>query len=196
MAAAPYPQAPPLPQAAIAAEPVELPQRSKKGLLIVLALLGVGLVAGVTALVLVSRGPKSEGATASSGSATPSASTPVAAAPAPSESAPAATATPPASAPEPLASAAAGPEAAELTIVCTPECDSITIDDNALKDNLTEPVQLPAGAHTLTAAKATYVSQTKKVTLKPGQKQRAMFILFKPGPAPAKHCGKFLERCP
>ena len=95
-------------------------------------------------------------------------------------------------------SGSAAPEAAELTIVCTPECDTVSIDDNALQDNLTDPMQLPAGTHTITVGKATYVSQTKKVTLKPGQKQKASFALFKPGPAPVptKRCGKFLERCP
>jgi hypothetical protein len=193
MAAAPQ-MAPP-PQVA-AVEPIELPQRSKKGLFIVLALLGVGLVAGVVALMLVSRTPKPDLAAASAASATPSASSLASAAAAPSESAPAASSAPPTASAAPDAPDGGASEAAELTIVCTPECESISIDDNALTDNLTEPVQLPAGAHTITVGKATYVSQTKKLTLKPGQKQKATFALFKPGPAPPKRCGKFLERCP
>jgi hypothetical protein len=198
-------QAPP-PRAALAPsaqalDPVALPERSKKGLYITLALLGVGLVAGVIALVVVSRAPKPDGATASTASAAPSASSPpsavaalpIASAPPPPASATATTPTPTAD-----TSAAAAPEAAELTIVCTPECDAVSIDDNALQDNLTDPMQLPAGTHTITVGKASYVSQTKKVTLKPGQKQKASFALFKPGPAPVptKRCGKFLERCP
>jgi hypothetical protein len=48
------------------------------------------------------------------------------------------------------------------------------------------------------AGRASYVTQTKKFTLKAGQKAKETFFLTKPGAAVAvpKPCGKFLERCP
>jgi hypothetical protein len=77
-----------------------------------------------------------------------------------------------------------------------PDCDTVAIDDDVLDAGLTDPQSLPAGAHTIVVAKATYLSQTRKITLKAGQKEKASFFLSRPGPAPAKQCGKFLERCP
>ena len=44
--------------------------------------------------------------------------------------------------------------------------------------------------------KATYLGQSRKITLKPGQVDKETFFLARPGPAVAKPCGKFLERCP
>jgi hypothetical protein len=41
------------------------------------------------------------------------------------------------------------------------------------------------------------MAQTKKVTLKPGQKAKEAFFMTKPGAvAVPRPCGKFLERCP
>ncbi len=62
------------------AEPVVLPQKSKKGLFILLALLGVGLIGGVIALVVLSRAPKPDATAASTASAAPSTSAPASAA--------------------------------------------------------------------------------------------------------------------
>jgi len=82
----------------------------------------------------------------------------------------------------------------------------VTVDDNTFDAGVPDPLQLPAGTHTLVVAKASYDSQTKKVTLKVGQKEKTTLYLTKqgagpgpgpgPGPAPARSCGKFLERCP
>ncbi len=91
---------------------------------------------------------------------------------------------------------AAAPELAQLTVVCLPDCDTVTIDDDVLDAGFAEPQSLPPGSHTVVVAKVAYLSQTRKVTLKAGQKEKASFFLAKPGPAPAKPCGKFLERCP
>ena len=61
-----------------------------------------------------------------------------------------------------------------------------------------EPVQVAVGPHTVAVGKATYMAQTKRVSLKAGQKAKETFYLSKPGAAVAipKPCGKFLERCP
>jgi hypothetical protein len=91
---------------------------------------------------------------------------------------------------------------AELTIVCSPECDSVRIDDRMLDTNdagvvHSEPVEVAAGAHVLAVGRATYLPQTKKVTLKAGQKAKETFYLSRPGAVPLpRPCGKFLERCP
>ncbi len=60
-----------------------------------------------------------------------------------------------------------------------------------------EPQQLAVGPHTIAVGKATYLAQTKRVTLKSGQKVKETFYMTKPGAvAVPKPCGKFLERCP
>jgi eukaryotic-like serine/threonine-protein kinase len=184
-----------------AALPVEGPPRSRAGLWIGLTIGALVLVGGGIALALTLRKPPA---------------LPVANAPPPSASAPVATASATGAAPSvavapespPDAGAAAAatdtpieaaaPEPAQLTVVCTPDCDTITIDDEVLDAGLADPQSLQAGVHTVIVAKATYLSQTRKVTLKAGQKEKASFFLSRPGPAPAptKQCGKFLERCP
>ena len=71
--------------------------------------------------------------------------------------------------------------------------------DAVIVQDLVDPVQLPAGAHTIVVGKAGYVSQTKKLTFKAGEKQTVTFMLFKPGPAvaaPPKPCAKFVQHCP
>jgi hypothetical protein len=141
-------------------------------------------------------------------------------APPPAESGPSAVAPPPVETqgaapgavasqgtPEGSAPTAGGPEGgaaavAELTIVCSPECDAVKIDDRMLDTNdagvvHSEPVEVAAGAHVLAVGRATYLPQTKKVTLKAGQKAKETFYLSRPGAVPLpRPCGKFLERCP
>jgi serine/threonine protein kinase len=91
---------------------------------------------------------------------------------------------------------------AELTVVCVPDCDSVKIDNTTLDTSDAgvvppDPVEVTAGPHTIAVGRASYAPQTKKVTLKAGQKAKEIFHLFKPGAvALPKPCGKFLERCP
>jgi serine/threonine protein kinase len=93
---------------------------------------------------------------------------------------------------------------AELTVVCVPDCDAVKVDDKALDPSdagivPSEPMEVAAGPHTIVVGKASYLGQTKKVTLKAGQKLKQTFFMTKPGAAVApvpKPCGKFLERCP
>ena len=93
-------------------------------------------------------------------------------------------------------------EPAALTIVCIPDCDTAKIDDKPVETTdagvvSPDPVDVTPGAHTISVGKASYMAQTKRVVLKPGQKDTETFRLAKPGVIPvAKPCGKFLERCP
>jgi hypothetical protein len=185
--------------------------KSGAGLAIILAIVGlVVLAAGVVIFVLIRQSSVAE-------SLPPAATTepaqPVVTAPPPP---PAPTAPPPPTetqaappAPAPTETAAtATPDAGtaqadqvELTVLCVPDCDSVKIDDKALELNdagivPSEPMQLAVGPHTIVAGRATYLAQTKKITLKAGQPDKETFHLFKPGPAPQRPCGKFLERCP
>jgi hypothetical protein len=188
--------------------------KSRTGLYVALAAVGVLVVGGAIAAAVM-LGHKSGGAgPAGSGSAVATASStpppPATTAPATTASAPTAgddagpatgvaTGSADAGAPQPEAQdAAPEPENAEITIVCVPaECDSVSVDDNALQDGgLSDPVQLPPGPHTVAVTKTSYDPQKRKLTLKPGQKEKVTFFLSKPGPAPSKPCGKFLERCP
>ncbi|HEY8090467.1 MAG TPA: serine/threonine-protein kinase [Polyangiaceae bacterium] len=203
-----------------ASESVVVP-KSKGGLVIVLALVGLVLIAGVVVLVVVLRQravvaalpPEATSEPAQTAAATtapaattaaPPASTAAAAASsAPAvETQPAGSASAAASGSAAPAGSAAVPDEAELTIVCTPDCDSVKVDDKALDatdaGTLTPTVlQVAAGAHTIAVTKATYMAQTKKVTLKPGQKAKEAFFMTKPGAvAVPRPCGKFLERCP
>jgi hypothetical protein len=189
----PPPQAPYAAQAQYPEPPAEIP-RSKNGLAIILALVGVVVVGIVIALVVVLKKPKPDpAAVASMPSA--SASVPAGASPPPaSAAAPSASVAGPTSPETPDAAPAA--DLAQLTIVCAPECDSVSVDDDTLDAGWADPMSLAAGPHTVVVGKASYVSQTRKITLKAGQKEKASFFLAKPGAAPSKPCGKFLERCP
>jgi hypothetical protein len=177
--------------------PIDGPPRSKAGLWIGLAAGVVVLIGGAIAIAATLH--KAPAATAAGGAPSASASATVAST-APSASATSvAEANVDAAAPPTVAeteSEAAAPESAQLTVVCVPECDTVTIDDDMLDAGLSDPQSLTPGAHTIVVAKATYLSQTRKVTLKAGQKEKASFFLSKPGPAPTRPCGKFLERCP
>jgi serine/threonine protein kinase len=96
----------------------------------------------------------------------------------------------------PLDNDASIPQTAELTVLCVPACDTMTVDDAVLDAGLSDPMPLAPGTHTIVAAKATFLPQTRKVILKPGQPQKVTLVLLRPGPPPPKPCGKFLERCP
>jgi hypothetical protein len=178
--------------------PVEGPPRSRTGLWIGLTAGAIILVGAAVALAVMLKKPPA----ATAASAAPSVSAEAAVASSvPSAATATATAEPvpdagAATAASEPASEAAAPEPAQLTVVCMPDCDTVTIDDDVLDAGLADPQSLAAGLHTIAVAKATYLSQTRKVTLKAGQKDKATFFLSKPGPAPAKQCGKFLERCP
>jgi hypothetical protein len=192
--------------------------RSRTGLVVALALVALLVVgAGVAAVRVVQRRaavvaidplarPSPTQPAAASALPAPEEPTPAVAVPAPVETqsaAPLAEAVPDASAP-----AAEGPDGgaaaqAELVILCTPNCDSVKVDDRMLDTNdagvvSPDPVEVAVGTHTVTVGRATYVSQTKRVTLKTRQRARETFYLFRPGAVPPlpRPCGKFLERCP
>jgi eukaryotic-like serine/threonine-protein kinase len=199
--------------------------KSRAGLIIGIVLAVVFIAGGAIGAVFYVR---ARAAATAAEDPTPAATQPAA----PANSAPAAAAPPPAASPGAAAAApapaeahdaeapgqatpeaaapsqapdAAAPEQAVVSIVCTPECDSIKIDDKALENEADaslfpspEPVNLSPGPHTIVVGRATFLPQTKKVTVKAGQKEKLAFFLTKPGPAvvPTKQCGKFLERCP
>jgi hypothetical protein len=228
-------QAPPMQQQQVGAQPgyssmapapessVVVP-KSKAGLFIVLALVGLLVVGGVVALVLFL--PRHGGTAStpetkpeSTESATPPASTAASTPPPPASTAAAGTTAPPvetqdagtaaqasADGAAPLAAGAdaGSAELAELTVVCVPDCDAVKIDDKALDTTdagivPSDPIEVAVGLHTIAVGKATFMAQTKKVTLKAGQKLKQTFYMTKAGaavPVVAKPCGKFLERCP
>lgn len=113
---------------------------------------------------------------------TPAAST--APAPGASETASAATA---AAAPE-------EPRSALLTVACTPECSSVTIDGEAVT---VFPASLAPGAHSVVAQRGSHAPQKKRVTLTAGKPETVAIVWRAPSaePAPKKSCGKFLKRC-
>lgn len=199
--------------------------KSKTGLIIALVVIALALVGGAVVLAVVLRRPSVDVETpttaATQSAAQPPAATAASSAPAAATtSAPAATAAPSATAaaadtqatPEAGAPAAqtpeagaAAPEQAVVTIVCSPECETIKVDDKALLNDsdaslfpASEPVDLSPGAHTIAITRTGYLPQTKRVTVKAAQKEKIAFFLAKPGGAavPTKTCGKFLERCP
>ena len=198
--------------------------KSKTGLFIVLGLVGLLVVGGIVALVLFL--PRHGGTASttpetkpeSTQSATPPPSTTAAATTPPPSSTAAATVAPPVetqdaggaaaqasadgAAPLGQGADAAASASPEITVVCVPDCDSVKIDDKALDTTDAgivpqEPMEVAIGPHTIAVGRATYLGQTKKVTLKAGQKAKETFYLSKPGAVPVvKPCGKFLERCP
>jgi hypothetical protein len=199
--------------------------KSKTGLIVVLALVGLLVVGGVVALVLylprhggtASATPETKPDTTQSAAAPPPSTTAASTTPPPASTG-AATAAPPVETQDSGAAAASGSgdgaaplaqgadagttASAELTIVCVPDCDSVKIDDKALDTGdaglvPTQPTEIAIGPHTIAVGRATYLAQTKKVTIKAGQKAKETFYLTKPGAVPvARPCGKFLERCP
>ena len=193
--------------------------KSRTGLFILLALVGLAVIGGLVAVVLLvpRRGgvasntdtkPESTQAAAPPGStpaSTPPASATAAAAAPPVETQDAAAAAPgpgDGAAPQSAEPDGAAAALAELTIVCVPDCDSVKIDDKALDATdaglvAPEPMQVAVGPHTVAVGKATYMAQTKKISLKAGQKAKETFYMTKPGAiAIPRPCGKFLERCP
>jgi hypothetical protein len=192
--------------------------KSKGGLFIILALVGLVVVAAVVVVVVILRQRAVEATlpaeatsqpaqtAASTGTAPPASAAATAAATA--STAPAVETQPAGSASSaPAASGsetpqAAAPDQAELTIVCVPDCETVSLDDKALDANdagvvVPDPMSVAAGAHTIAVTKTGYLPQTKKVTLKPGQKAKQTFFMTKPGAVVTpKPCGKFLERCP
>jgi hypothetical protein len=90
---------------------------------------------------------------------------------------------------------AVGPSAendARLTVLCTPECEVIRVDDEVIAATST---MLPAGNHTVTVRRGMHPLQTKEVTLAHGAEEKVSFIFYAPRPPPQKACGKFLQRC-
>ena len=198
--------------------------KSKAPLIIVLVVVGLLLIGGIVTLVLVlphrGGGTTADTKPEATETASPPASTAAATPPPPASTAPAGTTPPPVETQDAgsaaqaagdggVAPAGESPDAggaagafAEVTVVCVPDCDSVKIDDKALDTNDAgvvpqEAMQLAAGPHTIVVAKASYMGQTKKVTLKAGQKAKETFYMTKPGAvAVPKPCGKFLERCP
>ncbi|HEY5243276.1 MAG TPA: hypothetical protein VIJ22_17470, partial [Polyangiaceae bacterium] len=198
--------------------------KSKAGLFILLALVGLLVVGGVVALVvfLPRHGATAETTPEPTASATPPPSATAASTAPPTATAATTTTAPPvetqdagATAQAALdggataaaaglgADAAAAATTAEITIVCVPDCDAVKIDDKALDTSdagtvPSEPVEVAVGPHTIAVGRATYLGATKRVTLKAGQKAKETFYLTKLGAAVpvAKPCGKFLERCP
>jgi hypothetical protein len=215
-----YPSGPPAAAPAYAQPHVSLPPpappQSRTGLFVVLGLMALLVAGGVIAAVVVLRAPggPTEPATAQGG-------TGASATPPPPPASAANVPPPPVETQDAQAAsvAAAGADAgattggsrdagadapvpAEVTVVCVPDCDTAKVDDKVL--DLTdagvvaqEPLDVSPGPHTIVVGRASYVTQTKRVTLKAGQKDTETFRLVKPGALPAaKPCGKFLERCP
>jgi hypothetical protein len=218
---APYP---PQPQYQRQSEPINVP-KSRTGLVIGLVFAALVVLGGGLGLVFYLRRPKVDAiepvatstATATATATTTSAATAPTATTTTTAAATGTGSSPPvetqdAGAPAPAGgdagAAAAGAtdagaaqEPAQVTITCIPDCDTAKIDDKPLATTdagvvSSDPVELPPGPHTITVGKATFVTVNKRVTLKPGQKDAESIHLFKPGPAVAKPCGKFLERCP
>ena len=187
--------------------------KSKSGLYVVLALVALLVIGGGIAAFLVTQ-RHGAGAAVPPGMRPDTSQSAAASVPPPAESSSTAAVPPPVetqgAAPATQATAAAPDEpdaahvaVAELTILCAPECDSVKVDDRMLDANdagvvRADPVEVAVGPHTVTAGRATYVSQTRTVTLKAGQKAKQTFFLSRTGavaPLP-RPCGKFLERCP
>jgi hypothetical protein len=145
-------------------------------------------------------------AAVASGSAAPAADTGTpAASAAPADSGSAAPADAPSAEPSASGSADPGPASPEISFSCDPECDEIKADDKAL--DLTKPISLAPGKHTITAAKAGYVTAKETVVVKAGQKLEKQFKLTAkptaaagpatgpgPGPGPSlRKCTKFIK---
>jgi hypothetical protein len=176
------------------------------------------LLLGSAAVAMVVMGKRKGGTDANaagSASATPSAAPTDSASAAPTDSASAApsatpaapTETPSAAPVADSASAAAGPAPNEATLTCVPDCDEIKLDDKPL--DLSKPIVIEPGKHTLIASKSGYYPVKETLIVKQGQKVEKMFTLKEkpaapvstggPGPGPSntgplKPCGKFLKR--
>lgn len=90
-----------------------------------------------------------------------------------------------------------GTNEAELTIACTPACETILVNGKAL-DTGVAPARLPAGTYGIGVSAPGYGGQWKKVVLKAGARQTVPFTMTPAVKAPAarpKNCGKFLKRC-
>jgi serine/threonine protein kinase len=92
------------------------------------------------------------------------------------------------------------PKDALVKFECDPGCDEIKCDDAVVEDP-SAGVRLPAGKHRCTAKKEGYVSRTQTFSVKAGEETTRKFDLPKQvrggggGPAPAKTCGTFLNPC-
>jgi hypothetical protein len=196
--------------------------KSKTGLIILLAVIGVLVIGGGVALALFlprHGGTASETKPEATQAATTPPSTTASTPPPPASTAAAAGTTAPpvetqdagtaaqasadGAAPLGQAADAAATANPQITVVCVPDCDSVKIDDKALDTTDAgivppEPMEVAVGPHTIVVGRATFLAQTKKVTVKAGQNAKETFYLTKPGAAVAvpRPCGKFLERCP
>jgi hypothetical protein len=183
--------------------------------LMALVLLGVG----ATAWVIMSKRSRAEQALADStaasasaapagpadtGSAAPSAAPAdtgsAAPSAAPADTGSAAPSAEPSAAPSASASADANAGTDQAaSIVCDPaDCDEIKIDDKAV--DMTQPIIVPPGKHTIGVFKTGYSTFKEIVMVKAGEKlDRTYHLTLKPtGPVvqgPPKPCGKFLKRC-
>jgi hypothetical protein len=90
----------------------------------------------------------------------------------------------PAPPPEPTAPPEAAPAQVEAKIKCSPACGEIVIDDQKVED-LTKPIMLAPGSHTVAVSKAGYVTQTETVTIEAGKPFSKEFKLVSEKPAVA-----------
>jgi len=97
---------------------------------------------------------------------------------------------------------AAGPEDAEVTVLCEPACELVAIDSH-LVSPAKQPYHHRPGAHGIGVGRAHYGGQWKQVTVLAGEPLSVAFTLTPvASPAPAASdgkaapCGRFLKRCP
>jgi hypothetical protein len=204
----------PAPQAFLDASPPGLARSSRARLITVIAavlvfIVGFSIVIGSiagrpsrVAFPVASAAPSSRSSHAVSSPVPPPASAAApAAAPAPTPTPTPAPAPPSPAAEERPPSAPARPAKpsteATLVVACTPECQSVTVDGNAIE---AFPASLEPGAHVVVVKRGLHTPQTKYVKLGAGRETKVSFIWWKtppgpPGAAGKKPCGKFLQRC-
>jgi len=79
--------------------------------------------------------------------------------------------------------------------VCTPACEAIKLDDKPL-ESWSDPISLAPGQHVFVASKPSYVTQTRHLKVKSGQKETLRFALAMPAPVPVHvPCPKFSTKC-
>ena len=95
-----------------------------------------------------------------------------------------------------------------MSLTCDPGCDELKIDDKVV--DMTQPILLEPGKHTVVASKAEFKTVTENITVEKGKKLEKKLKLqpAKAAAAPSggnpsagsgggnkQPCGKFLKRC-
>lgn len=183
----PHPATPGLPAFP---EPAKRP-KSRSALPVVVGVIGAVLLGGAAVAYLFLRSPASETTPSSAAETTTAAPTAGASAAA----AGTATSTADASVAATASDEADAGSTVAVTFVCVPECDEIIVDGEEL-DELTEPVELLPGRHTVKASKRGYVPKKETIDIELGEPVEKKLVLVRIAAAPRKKdCGKFLKRC-